>query len=152
MNLIILFLLASHVNAWEIFEFDQYPILKLTFLLLALCMLFLFLLTSITINLRFSALPITVRSGYFSVPLTVSLLATILLPPPLFWLAYFITIISSPWHGIIWNLIKCIFNWFVINLQLCSTFVIASSGTQQQEATISAPELAVDIEANPISN
>lgn len=154
MNLIILALLTSHVNAWIIFEFNgEHPILKLAFLLLAIFMLFLFLLTSITINLRFTVHPITVRSGYFSAPLTLSLLASILLPPPLFWVAYFVIIISFPWHGMLWNLLKYIFKWFVISLQSCSTLVITCS-TLQQEAT-PAPGITVefvDTEGNPMQN
>ncbi|KAJ0038776.1 hypothetical protein Pint_22398 [Pistacia integerrima] len=144
MNLIILALLKSHVNAWIMLEFDdEYLILKLLFLLLANFMLFLFLLTYI--NLRFTAHPnpITVRSGYFSARLTFSLLASIFLPPPLFWVVYFVIIISFPWHGMLWNLLKYIFKWFVISLQSCSTLVITCS-TLQQEAT-PAPGIAVEL-------
>ncbi|KAJ0038774.1 hypothetical protein Pint_22396 [Pistacia integerrima] len=157
MNNIILVFLTSQVNVRLIFELDdddEYPILKLLFLLLAILMLFLFLLTSITIHLRFTAHPITVRSGYFSAPLTFSLLVSILLPPPLFWVSYFIIIISCPFHGMIWNMLKFVFNWFVINLRSCSTLLITCSTTQQQEATL-AGGLSVefiDIEGNPLQN
>ncbi|KAJ0095424.1 hypothetical protein Patl1_15531 [Pistacia atlantica] len=75
------------------------------------------------------------------------------LPPPLFWVVYFVIIISFPWHGMLWNLLKYIFKWFVISLQSCSTLVITCS-TLQQEAT-PAPGIAVefvDTEGNPMQN
>ncbi|KAJ0094515.1 hypothetical protein Patl1_15547 [Pistacia atlantica] len=100
-------------------------------------MLILFLFTSITINLRldfpthpfavpvtFAARPITVRFGFFPRPLTLSLLASILLRPPLFWVVYFFIIISSPLHDMLWNALKYIFDWFVVGIRSFSTLVI----------------------------
>ncbi|KAJ0038775.1 hypothetical protein Pint_22397 [Pistacia integerrima] len=75
---------------------------------------------------------VTVRFGYFSGPLSLTLLASIFWPPPLFLAAYFIIIITSPCHGMLWNLLKSNFHWFILILRHhFSPFVITC--TQQQE-------------------
>ncbi|KAJ0094517.1 hypothetical protein Patl1_15544 [Pistacia atlantica] len=63
---------TSQFNIWIILEFDQYPFLKLTFLLIAILMLTLFLFTSITIELCFAstAYPIPFQFTFAARPIT----------------------------------------------------------------------------------
>ncbi|KAK0586656.1 hypothetical protein LWI29_010316 [Acer saccharum] len=96
-------------------------------------LLVVFLLTSIKLPL--TAHPVTVRAGRrrFSRPLAFTLLASIFLSPPFFWIAYFIIIITSPCHGMLWNLQKCIFKWLCQTLQSIPTLVISCTSQQQDD-------------------
>ncbi|KAL5817475.1 hypothetical protein ACOSQ3_025853 [Xanthoceras sorbifolium] len=132
-------------------KFDQYPFLNMALLVIAVFLFVVFLLTSIKLPL--TAHPITVRAGHFSGPLTFSLFASIFFPPPLFYIAYLIVIITSPWHGMLWNLQKCIFKWFYQNLQSIPTLVVSCAQQQDDPEAVAPPQLEVEVvyvEGNPM--
>ena len=131
-NLILFVFLTSHhaKSYWNQDEILQYPILKLPFLMLSILLLLIILFTSIKLPL--TAKPIRLHTGRFSALLAMAIVASIILPPSLFWLAYLFLIVLLPLHGILWNLFKHLFNWFRRTLQSIPTiFIICFTRNQQ---------------------
>jgi hypothetical protein len=75
----------------------------------------LFLFTSVKLPLTVGALQL--RPGHFSAPLTLSLLASIFFPSPLFWFVFPILVILSPWYEMLWGVLKRFMIWFCDTLQ-----------------------------------
>ncbi|KAK9199223.1 hypothetical protein WN944_014411 [Citrus x changshan-huyou] len=72
---------------------------------------------------------LTVRAGCFSGPLTCSLLASIIFSP-----------ITFPWHGMLCNLEKYIFNLFYRSLQCIPAFFIPCIVRQQENNNNNNPD------------
>ena len=109
---------------------EQYPVFKITFLntILAAFSLLIFLLTSIRLP-RTVHPKLTLTAGCFSGPLTCSLLASIIFSP-----------ITFPWHGMLWNLEKCIFNLFYRSLQCIPAFFIPCIVRQKENNNNNNPD------------
>ncbi|KAH9776907.1 hypothetical protein KPL71_006847 [Citrus sinensis] len=110
-------------------------------LFLAILTLF-FLLTSLKIplNVSLEALPIRLRFGDFSCTLALSVLASLLLPTPLFCIAYFVCICFSPWFHALVNTLRRFCRWFFQLLQSIPTFVVvvAARSTLRSQDTVEA--------------
>ncbi|KAJ4710078.1 Pentatricopeptide repeat-containing protein [Melia azedarach] len=157
-NLVILLLTSPHgvvsLLSSSSTYLNDYPLLKLASLAFVIFLSLLFILTSVRLHL--TARPITLRSGYFSCPLAFSLLASIFLQPNLFWVAYFILIITSPWRGFFWDLQKRFWKSFVLALKAIPTLVITCTQRQnnpepeaaQSTSGLVAVDFAVYIEGN----
>ncbi|TXG51245.1 hypothetical protein EZV62_023769 [Acer yangbiense] len=112
----------------DVVDFLQYPIL--IFLILAILLLLFLLFTSIKLPL--TAKPLRLRAGNFSALLAAAFLASIMLPPSLFWFAYLLLVIISPWYRILWSLFKHLFDGLCQNLRSIPTIFI-NCVTQNQE-------------------
>ncbi|EOY01803.1 Uncharacterized protein TCM_011616 [Theobroma cacao] len=121
----------------------QFSILELAFLLLVVMLLLLFLFTSAEVPLNLDAIRIRLRVGDFSIALTISLVASLFLPPSLFWPVHILFVFSSPWHGMFFHLFKHFLGWFSAALRSVPTYFIII--TQNEESSNSAP-LQDDIE------
>ncbi|KAL5815053.1 hypothetical protein ACOSQ4_025694 [Xanthoceras sorbifolium] len=115
-----------------------------------------FLVTSLKIPLNVSLhmFPVCLRFGDFSGPLALSLLASLLLPTPLFCIAYFICICISPWFArLVLNKHNHFWYWFYQLIQAIATFVIVRSTTSSHEtihAEAEPPSISFLLEeANP---
>ncbi|KAL5748359.1 hypothetical protein ACOSQ2_025656 [Xanthoceras sorbifolium] len=131
----------------------QYPILKLPFFILAVLLLLFFLFTSIKLPL--TAEPLRLRAGNFSALLAVAILASIILPPSLYWFAYLLLIIISPWYRIMWSLFKQFFSWLRQILQSIPTIFITCVTQNQENSDPAATDRMeqigrIDIEDNLI--
>ncbi|KAL5750793.1 hypothetical protein ACOSP7_025396 [Xanthoceras sorbifolium] len=115
-------------------EILRYPISKLPFLMLFLLLLLIILFLSTSIKLPLTAKPIRLRTGNFSVVLAMATLASIILSPSLFFVAYLFLMLTSFWSGILWSLFKRLFNWLRQSLQSVPTIFIICF-TQNQENT-----------------
>ena len=89
-------------------------IFVMAYLSLAISIL-LFLFTSVKLPLTVE--PLHLRPGDFSAPLTLSLLASLFLPSPLFWFVFPILVILSPWYEMLWGVLKRLMLWFCDTLQ-----------------------------------
>ncbi|KAL5750783.1 hypothetical protein ACOSP7_025386 [Xanthoceras sorbifolium] len=148
LNLILFLFLTSHGGKfyWDlqnvVAAILQYTVLN--FLLLMLAVLFLLLLFLFTpIKLPLTAKPIRLRTGKFSALLALAILASIILQPLLFWVAYSFLIIISPGYKKLWSLFKHFFNWLRQNLQSFPTIFIVCF-TQQNQVN-SEPPLPQDL-------
>jgi hypothetical protein len=83
-----------------------------------------FLFTSVKLPLTITVEPPQWRAGDFSSPLTLSFLASLFLPSPLFWFVFPMLVILSPWYGIIVDLLKRFILWFSHILQAIPTHII----------------------------
>ena len=133
--------------------------------ILAAFLLLVFLFTFIRLPLTVHP-ELTVRAGCFSGPLICSLLASIILPPPLFWVVNLLIVITFPWHEMLWNLQKCILNLFYRSLQCIPAFFIScivrqqdnDNNNNQDDEAVVAPrveevdEFTHDVEGNSMQN
>ncbi|KAL9438936.1 hypothetical protein AB3S75_024581 [Citrus x aurantiifolia] len=80
------------------------------------------------------------RFGDFSGPLALSVLASLLLPTPLFCIAYFVCICFSPWFHALVNTLRRFCSWFFQLLQSIPTFVVvvAAHSTLRSQDTVEA--------------
>ncbi|KAH1031393.1 hypothetical protein J1N35_043567 [Gossypium stocksii] len=120
--------------------------MQLPFLLLALLFLLLFLFTSAHLLLNLN--PIRFRTGDFSIAVTASLLASLFFPPSLFFPFHFFILLSSPFHGLLFDLFKHLFRWFLHSLPTYSITIFI----QNQETSSSPSPLQVDIEVGRIDD
>ncbi|GFZ00851.1 hypothetical protein Acr_14g0004860 [Actinidia rufa] len=106
-------------------------ILDLNFWVLAI-FISLFLLTSVKLPLDVSVIaePIRIRAGDFSIPLAVSVMASLFLPERLFWLGFGIVICVSPWHSLVSDLVVG-FLWRVWAILWTITVLIISCIVQK---------------------
>ncbi|KAK5771175.1 hypothetical protein PVK06_047357 [Gossypium arboreum] len=114
--------------------------MQLPFLLLALLFLLPFLFTSAHLPLNLN--PIRFRTGYFSIAVTASLLASLFFP------FHFFILLSSPFHGLLFDLFKHLFRWFIHSLPTYSITIFI----QNQETSSSPSPLQVDIEVGRIED
>ncbi|XVF13501.1 hypothetical protein REPUB_Repub08aG0213300 [Reevesia pubescens] len=124
------------------FLVDQ-PISMLAFLLVAVFLMLLFLFFSVELPL--TPHRISLRARGFSIALCVSLVASMLLHPSLFWVAYLFIIITAPWHTKLFHLFIHFFHSFALTLQSFPTVFI--NITQNHENPDQARTLTVN---NPI--
>lgn len=142
---ILLYLLLSNQkyegNSWD----SIHPMLKLGLMFFASSLLFLVVSIRFRFSLSVSAEPIRLRFGdfYFSGLLAVTLLASILFPPSVFWYAYLICVIISPWSNSIFKIV----NKF---LQAIPTFIITCTTSFQEEEIAHETESPV-FELQPVS-
>ncbi|KAL5750794.1 hypothetical protein ACOSP7_025397 [Xanthoceras sorbifolium] len=120
LNLILFVFLTSHhgKSYWDqndtAIQILQYPIFKLPFFMLSILLLLIFLFTSIKLPL--TAKPIRLRTGKFWALLAMATIASVVLPPSLFWL-----------H---------LFNWFRHTLQSVPTiFIVCITRNDQQNSS-----------------
>ncbi|GLT73267.1 hypothetical protein SLA2020_451380 [Shorea laevis] len=93
--------------------------------------------------------PLQLRAGDFSAPLTLSLLASIFFPSPLFWFVFPILVISSPWHEILWDLLKRFMLWFCDTLQaIPALFIICITQRQLPQIELEAIQIEGNNETN----
>lgn len=123
-------LLAENGN-WEIA-----PIFMMASLVFA-ALILLFVCTSVKLPLTVE--PIQLRVGSFSAPLTVSLLASLILPPSLFWVAFSLLTIVSPWYPTLLDLLKRFMCWLSRTLHAFPTFIITCVTQRPQEILEQAP-------------
>ncbi|KAJ4710075.1 Pentatricopeptide repeat-containing protein [Melia azedarach] len=116
---------------------DRYPTFKFASFVVKVLVSLLFLVTPIQLHL--GAYPkITMKIGYFSYPLTFSLIASILCSPPRFWLVHALVLITIPIHEKLWNLQKLVFIWFLLTLRSIPTFEISCTLNHQEDMTAEA--------------
>ncbi|KAL5815066.1 hypothetical protein ACOSQ3_025861 [Xanthoceras sorbifolium] len=140
LNLILFVFLTSHHGKSYCDQHDtaiqilQYPIFKLPFFMLSILLLLIFLFTSIKLPL--TAKPIRLRTGKFSALLAMATIASVVLPPSLFWLVYLFLIVAFPWYGILWILFKHLFNCLRHTLQSVPTiFIVCVTRNDQQNSS-----------------
>ncbi|XVF51874.1 hypothetical protein PTKIN_Ptkin04bG0219200 [Pterospermum kingtungense] len=92
----------KHYSALKVDE--EHLVLNLVFFFVAMLFVLLFLFTPIELPIHGG--PITIRFGFFSVPVTILLVFSVTLTPLLFWLACLLIIPTSAWHGKFWRLLK----------------------------------------------
>ncbi|XVF51875.1 hypothetical protein PTKIN_Ptkin04bG0219300 [Pterospermum kingtungense] len=111
---IILFLLNLFLTSAEKYSVlnmdEEHLVLNLVFLFVAMFFVLLFLFTPIEFPVCGG--PITIRFGFYSVPLAILLLFSVTLTPFLFWLACILVIPTTAWHGKFWGLFKRLFRGF----------------------------------------
>ena len=105
-----------------------------------------FLFTSVKLPLCVE--PPQLRAGDFSSPLTLSFLASLFLPSPLFWFVFPMLVILSPWYGIIVDLLKRFILWSSHILQAIPTRIITCA--TQRPRDDHEPQKEADLEANEI--
>ncbi|GFZ00848.1 hypothetical protein Acr_14g0004830 [Actinidia rufa] len=100
-----LFLQHHHQNGKSNWDPNE-SILNLNFWVLPI-FISLFLLTSVKLPLDVSVIiePIRIQAGEFSIPLAVSVMASLFLPQSLFWVGFGIVICVSPWHNLFSDLV-----------------------------------------------
>jgi hypothetical protein len=98
----------------------------------------LFLFTSVKLPL--SVEPLHLSAGHFSAPLTLSLLASIFFPTPLFWFAFSMLLILSPWYELVLDALKQCLLWVCHNLQAIPSFFIICI-TQRPPVELEAVEM-----------
>ncbi|KAL5815054.1 hypothetical protein ACOSQ4_025695 [Xanthoceras sorbifolium] len=146
-NLILFLFLTSPYGKsdnWELqdgtaFEILQFPISKLPFLMLLILLLLFFLFTSITLPL--TANPIRLRAGNFSALLALAIVASLMLPPSLFWFSYLFLIMLAPLYGKLWSLFKHFFSWLRRISQSFPTIFIIFSTQNQENQELAAPQV-----------
>jgi hypothetical protein len=109
----------------------------------------LFLFTSVKLPLTLSVDSLRLRSGDFSGPLTLSLMASLFFPLSLFWLVFLMLLIVSPWY-------EMLLNWIFHTLQAIPALIITCIPQRPQverEAIVPQVELeAIVIEENNEAN
>ncbi|OMO93380.1 pentatricopeptide repeat-containing protein [Corchorus capsularis] len=122
---------------------QQFSLLQLAIIILALMLLILlFLFTSVEVPLNLT--PIHLRPGHFSIALTTSLLASLFLPPSLFWAVYLLILCLSPWQHIFFLLLKHFFRLFTGALNLIPTYFITIA-IQDEESANPGSEFDVEL-------
>lgn len=143
-NITLLFLTFHDKEPWDYaIEIDlnispknQHPFMKMAFLFLAILLL-LFILTSF--KLRLTAQPVHLRVGDFSGSFCILLLASIMLAPSLFWVAFLLT----PWYSLLVSVFKRAFCYIYHTLRAIPMFIVICITNQNQE---SGDQPLVDIE------
>ena len=151
LNLIIffMFLKSQDGNSWAVqdgtSEILLYPILKLPFFsqILVLLLLLIYLFISVKLHLRIRR-QLSVRCGKLSVLLAISTLASLILAPSLFLVAYLCLIILSLCYSVLASPCKRCFDWF---LRLTST-VITSIPTNFITCTVNPAPPQVEVNIN----
>ncbi|KAE8055568.1 hypothetical protein FH972_012398 [Carpinus fangiana] len=108
----------------------------------------LFLFTSVKLPLTVGALQL--RAGDFSAPLTLSLLASIFFPSPLFWFVFPILVILSPWYEMLWGVLKRLMLWFCDTLQSIIPALLITCIAQRPQLDLQLE--AIQIEGNNETN
>lgn len=132
-------------------EAGHHTTLMIPILLLAIAILFV-LFTSIKLPLSVSTKPIRLRARDFSVAVAISLLASLVLPPPLFWFAHALIICTSPWFGLFLNLFKHVLCWLCHTLRAIPTLIIICTTPEHEtvEDILDRVEIdAFDVEGQP---
>ncbi|KAG6717931.1 hypothetical protein I3842_04G125400 [Carya illinoinensis] len=111
------------------------------FLLFLVTLILLFLFISVKLPLSPTMQPIRLRVGDFSLPLTLSMLASLIFPPSLFWMVFSIVIIASPWYRLLWNALKSFLCSFYGTLRDIPTLIILC--TIQEPAP---PQVEIEVE------
>ncbi|KAG6630754.1 hypothetical protein CIPAW_13G041800 [Carya illinoinensis] len=78
---------------------------------LATLMTLLFVFISVKLPFTLTLEPIRLRVGYFSLQLTVSMVASLILPPPLFLVVFPILIVTSRWFAMVLDMLKSFLRW-----------------------------------------
>ena len=142
---IILFLLnlsITSIDKYYALKIDEeHLILKLVFLFLTVLFLLLFLFTTTELPVYGGA--ISIRFGFYSVPLTILLVFSVTLTPFLFWLACLLIIPTSAWHGKFWGLFKHFFRIFSRTLQCIPPIFISINcqGNSDPAAAVTEVEI-----------
>ncbi|OMO93371.1 pentatricopeptide repeat-containing protein [Corchorus capsularis] len=149
LNLILFFFLSSW--NWNLaissISVRQFSVLELAFIIIVLMLFQFFLFTSAEIPLNLTPIRLHLRVGHFSVTLTASLLASLFLPPSLFWAVYLIIIFLSPCQKKLFQLVKHIFQSFSSTVEsIPSYFITISTQDEETPNADSAPPLEVDVE------
>ena len=124
-NLILFLFLTSQNNPFSAsFFIDDQSLflLKFAFLLAFIFLLLLFLFFSVELPITLH--PISLRATGFSVALFVSVVASIFVPPSLFWFAFLFILVTTPWHSKLFDLFVRFFRYFARTLQSIPTLFI----------------------------
>ena len=139
-----LFLLQHHQKGKSNWNPNE-PILNLNLWVLSI-FISLCLLTSVKLPLHISVIaePIQIRAGDFSVPLAVSVIASLVLPRHLFWIGFGIVICVSPWHGLVSHFVVGFLYGVWEILRGIPVLIICCFAQQHPQVEVVLPSLEAD--------
>ncbi|KAG4110981.1 hypothetical protein ERO13_D13G079650v2 [Gossypium hirsutum] len=138
LNLVLfLFLSPSNSEGGSSIFFQNFSIMELPFLLLALFFLLVFLFTSADVPFKVNLIHFRPRD--FSIDVTASLLVSLFYPPSLFWSFHFFLLVSYPCHGLFFDLFKQLLCWFYGVCQSLPTYVIGIVPSNEENPSSRPP-------------
>lgn len=128
-------------------DIANHELLFIAALLFLVILTLVFHLTSVKflLNVSIDIFPICIRFGDFSGPLALSFMASLLLPPPLFCIAYFICICISPWFALLGQLWQWFYDFHHL-LQTIPGFVIVAITRPSQETVEAQPSMTFSVD------
>ncbi|KAG2672438.1 hypothetical protein I3760_13G041300 [Carya illinoinensis] len=102
--------------------YDLPFLIFLIFLVTLMTLLFVFISVKLPFTLTLE--PIRLKVGDCSLPLIVSMVASLILPPPLFFVVFPILIVTSRWFGMVLVVFKIFLRWLYHTLQYIPIFII----------------------------
>lgn len=133
---LVLRFLISQSNSWANYgdfsiEFLGLPLFLIIFVIIVAVILLCLL---ISVKFPFTVDRIRLQAGDISAPVAILGLASLTLPLPLFWLAYLILLILTPFSGIIFVQLKRLLNWFSHTLRTIPALSISCVAFNQEES------------------
>ncbi|KAG6630760.1 hypothetical protein CIPAW_13G042300 [Carya illinoinensis] len=116
----------------------------LIFLVTLMTLLFVFI--SVKLPFTLTPEPIRLKVGDFSLPLTVSMVASLILPPPLFFVVFPILIVTSRWFGMVLFVFKIFLRWLYHTLQYIPILIIGCTIQRRQGEPGATPPQVLEIE------
>ncbi|OMO71919.1 hypothetical protein COLO4_27947 [Corchorus olitorius] len=118
---------------------QQFSVLKVAaIIILAVILLLLFLFTSVEIPLILTPIRLRLHVGHFSIALTASFLASLFLPPSLFWAVYLLIVCLTPWHHALFQLLKQLFRWLSGAVKSFPVYLIIIAAAHRDEESRNA--------------
>ncbi|XVE67228.1 hypothetical protein DITRI_Ditri08aG0143200 [Diplodiscus trichospermus] len=144
-----MFLTSKNQPLSAAFFMDQsFSILKFAFVLASLFLILVFHFFSIEFPV--TPHPISLRAQSFSVALLVSLVASISLPPSLFWVAFLFIIVTVPWHNQLFLQIVRLFRYFARTLQSIPTIFIYITQNYERPDPFPPHDVELQLETDAI--
>ncbi|KAG2680103.1 hypothetical protein I3760_11G082700 [Carya illinoinensis] len=115
------------------------------FLIFHAALTLLFLLISVKLPFTLTLERIRLRVGDFSLPLTVSMLASVIFPPTLFWVVFPILIVTSPWFRMVLDMFKSFLRWLYHTLQYIPILIIGCTFQCQKELDAAPAQVEIGL-------
>ncbi|KAG6630761.1 hypothetical protein CIPAW_13G042400 [Carya illinoinensis] len=116
------------------------------FIFLVTLMTILFVFISVKLPFTLTLEPIRLKVGDFSLPLLVSMVASLILPPHLFFFVFPILIVTSRWFGMVLVVFKIFLRWLYHTLQYIPILIIGCTIQRRQGEPGAAPPQVLAIE------